>query len=160
SSPIPSTLHPRSIVSGFVNGDGNPDLVVANTGSNNLFIFFGDAAGHYPSVPNGAVATGAMPYALAMADLNGDGILDIAAANSDSNDVTVLLGDGKGGFTQASGSPFTAGTDPEAIAIGDLDGDGIPDIVVGNFSSNNITVLKGSGGGKFTPTNFAAGAGP
>src|SRR6476660_8062832 len=61
---------------------------------------------------------GAAPASVAIADFNRDGKPDLAVANTGSGDVTVLLGDGKGGFAPAAGSPFSAGKNPNDIAVG------------------------------------------
>jgi len=67
---------------------------------------------------------------MATADFNGDGLLDIAVANQDSNTVTILLGIGNGGFSPAPGSPLAVGVSPLLIEAGDFNGDGIPDLAV------------------------------
>ncbi len=56
--------------------------------------------------------------------------------------MTVLLSDGRGGYTPAAGSPYTAGRNPR-VAVGDVNGDGRPDIVTANNGSRDITVLLG-----------------
>ena len=91
-------------------------------------------------------------------DFNGDGIDDLAAANLSGNNVTVLLGNGAGSFTSASGSPFAVGQNPEALVVGDFNRDGIADLATADFSSNDVTVLIGNGSGGFNAgTVFPAG---
>ena len=100
-------------------------------------------------------AAGTTPNAVAVGDFDRDGRMDVAVANSGSNEVSILLGDGAGGFTAGPNSPIATGaTSPIDIAAGDLDRDGILDLVVG-FSSGpaRAEVLRGLGGidaGKFT----------
>ncbi len=98
-----------------------------------------------------SAATGTTPSSTLMADFNGDQKPDIAVANYGDNTVTILLGDGVGGFTAASGSPVSVGVQPTWIASGDFNGDGIVDLAVANFgsSSNSITILLGNGNGTF-----------
>ena len=72
-----------------------------------------------PASPN-PVSVGTSPSAIATGDFNGDGVADLAIANSADNTVTVLLGNGSGGFTASNGSPFPAGTAPTGIAVGDF----------------------------------------
>ena len=76
------------------------------------------------------------------------GDLDLAVAISfASDDVSVLLGDGAGGF--AAATKFTVGTAPYSVAVGDLDGDGFLDLAVANLVSGNVSVLLGDGAGGF-----------
>jgi hypothetical protein len=75
-----------------------------------------------------------------VADFNGDGKLDLAVANSGDNTITLLLGDGRGGFTPSMGSPFAAGTQPASVAVGDFNGDGKLDLAVAN-SGGGVAVL-------------------
>src|SRR5271170_2417781 len=91
------------------------------------------------------IPTGGDPDAIAVADLNHDGAPDIAVANPESGTVTVLLGDGKGHFQKASGSPFAAGHLPSDIGIGDFNGDGHPDLLIANHQSSYLTLLPRRG---------------
>jgi hypothetical protein len=72
-------------------------------------------------------------------DFNGDGILDIAAANRLSNDVTVLLGNGGGSFGLQQ--RYTVGREPVSVIAGDFNGDGRLDLAVANRSSDDISIL-------------------
>jgi hypothetical protein len=94
---------------------------------------------------------GNSPYALAIGDFNGDGKPDLAIANSGDNTVTVLFGNGSGGFTAAAGSPFVVGAHPTSIAVGDFNGDGNLDLVTANAFDNTVTVLLGNGSGGLAP---------
>jgi hypothetical protein len=94
---------------------------------------------------------GKAPGVVVIADFNGDGKYDIGAANEQSNDVTILLNDGKGDFTEAKGSPFAAGHMPNDVAVGDFSGDGKPDLAFANHDEKHLTVLLGDGSGGFKP---------
>src|SRR3989442_3564762 len=101
-------------------------------------------------------AAGRSPDSVAVGDFNGDGKLDLAVANFDSSDVSVLLGNGHGSFQAAL--TFGAGRSPCFVAVGDFNGDGKLDLVVANFDSNDISVLSGNGDGSFsTSEEFRAG---
>ena len=106
-----------------------------------------------------ALSIGTNPRGVAVADFNNDGKPDIAVANRNSNTVSVLVGNGSGGFTLQS-SPST-GTDPCAVAVGDFNGDGKLDIVTANRASYTISVLLGNGDGTFQPNvDYAGGTEP
>jgi len=103
--------------------------------------------------------TGDAAVSVAVGDLNRDSQLDLAVANSRSDNVSVLLGSGDGSFGDATN--FDAGNAPELAAVGDLNGDGQLDLAVANLGSDNVSVLLGSGDESFAEaTNFDAGDGP
>src|SRR5262249_58170440 len=103
---------------------------------------------------------GPRPYGLRAADLNGDGIPDLVTANEGSSplhagSVSVLLGLGDGSFLPPT--DYATGTDTEGIAVGDLNGDGIPDLAATNSDyfgygeDSSLSVLLGNGDGSFQP---------
>jgi hypothetical protein len=95
----------------------------------------------------GTATAGSNARAVVTADFNGDGKADMAVVNSQSNNISVLLGNGDGTFWSAL--TYAAGDSPYAIATGDFNGDGITDLVVADYS--DITVLIGNGDGTFQP---------
>lgn len=113
-------------------------------------------AAQAPGGGNAALTTvvipvGGDPDAIAVADVNHDGIPDILLANPEAGTVTVLLGDGKGNFRKAAGSPFPAGHLPSDVGIGDFNGDGNPDLLIANHQVPYVTLLLGDGRGGFHP---------
>jgi hypothetical protein len=78
------------------------------------------------------LAVGTHPVAVMIADVNRDGKPDLIVANGGSQNLSVYLGDSKGGFVQAEGSPFPAGQNPSDIALGDFNGDGTTDVAISN----------------------------
>ena len=110
-------------------------------------ILLGSGRGALAPAPVPSVQTGGTkPSAVAIADLNGDGRQDLVVANDGSNNVSVLLGDGGGGFSAAAKSPFLTGEARAVSAtIGDFNGDAKTDVAVVNFSSGNVSVMLGDG---------------
>jgi hypothetical protein len=151
---------PRSVAVADVNADGLPDLIVANygfTGSVSVLLGNGDGTFQAPRT----FAAGPWARSVAVGDFNGDGRLDLAVANymGDYDTVSVLLGNGDGTF-QAPRS-FAVGRGARSVAVADVNGDGLPDLVVANALSNDVSVLLGNGDGTFQiARNFPAGIGP
>ena len=99
------------------------------------------------------------PRSVAVGDFNSDGKLDMATANRDGNNVSVLLGNGTGSFATATN--FTVGSRPLSVAVADFNSDGKLDMATANRDGNNVSVLLGNGTGGFgTATNFTVGSGP
>jgi FG-GAP-like repeat/Putative Ig domain/FG-GAP repeat/Beta-propeller repeat len=146
---------PSAVVIADFNGDGKPDLAVANGGNNTVSILFGNDDGTFSSRADFAV--GSYPDALAVGDFNGDGKLDLAVGNDYSDNVSVLLGRGDGTFSAAIN--YATGSGPASIAIADFDGDGRPDLAIVNRFSNTLSLLLGNGNGTFqSAQNYAVGA--
>ena len=151
NSPVSVGSMPISVAMGDFNGDGILDLAVVNNEDDTVTILLGNGSGTFTKVGN-PVPVGYAPTSVAVGDFNGDGVLDLAVANfgSNSNSVTILLGNGNGTFTQAANSPVMVGVNPKSVAVGDFNGDGILDLAVANFGSNSVTILLGNGNGAFT----------
>ena len=144
---------PISVAVADFNGDGIPDLAVANYG-NTVSILLGKGDGTFAL--KSSPTSGGNPTSIAVGDFNGDGIPDLAVTNFTGNSVTILLGNGDGTFTTKS-TP-SVGRGPRGIAVGDFNGDGIPDLAVVNNYDSTVTVLLGNGDGTFTgkpPINVA-----
>jgi hypothetical protein len=108
-SPIKLTHRPGEMALGDVNGDGDLDLAVADHDSYAVSVLLGDGKGSFEPAPGSLVVMkkGEHPHThgLALADVNGDGALDLITGNTDDNDVAVALGDGKGRFRPRAGFP-------------------------------------------------------
>ena len=142
---------PRSVAVGNFNGDSFADLAVANFGSDNVTILLGNGSGNFTQPATSPEAVGTLPQSVAVGNFNGDSFADLAVANSGSDNVTILLGDGSGNFTQPATSPEAVGVCPDSVAVGDFNGDSFADLAVANATSNNVTILLGDGSGNFSP---------
>jgi FG-GAP-like repeat len=132
------------------NNDGRLDIAVNAPDDDKVVLYFGDGKGNFPG-PDLEVEGVQQPYGMDAADLNSDGNLDMAVGGvsprAGNSKVSILLGDGAGGFTI---STFSVGDLPSSVKIGDLNNDGIPDIVVagalpGNTTGNFVTTYLGNG---------------
>jgi len=155
---IPVGAAPVAVTTGDFNGDGRIDIAVADKTNNNVAIMLNAGAGNFlaPVTFTTGVVTG--PIQIAAADLNGDGFLDLVTANASGNNVSVLLGNGAGGFLAPSF--FPTGPQPHDVSIGDVDGDGLLDIVTADVNGAGITFMHGTGNGTFiNAVPFSAGPG-
>lgn len=146
---LPVGQGPGSIAIADVNHDGKLDLLVANTISQTLTVLLGDGRGHFRPAPGTPCPTGPLPNDIAMGDFNGDGNLDLVIANTESPYLTILLGDGRGGFKPSPHSPFATQSFPHVhgVAAADFNGDGKLDVVTDSWGHNQILMLLGDGAG-------------
>lgn len=209
-SPFRCGPNPSDIAVADMNGDGNPDLVIANTQTPYITILLGDGHGGFKPSPHSPFATQSKPHphgvtvgdfmgdgkpavvtdswgndqillipsdghgnlllpgrfldadvhsdaGVRAADFNKDGKLDIVTTSQSASAVGLTLGDGKGGFHKAPGSPFPAADDSWVFTIADVNGDGNPDVAVIPYERDmhdpmklGVTVLLGDGKGGFT----------
>jgi hypothetical protein len=150
---------PLGIAVGDFNGDGKLDVVTANAGAggNSVSVLLGDGNGGFSAQYDHAVGTGAR--SVAVGDFNGDGKLDVAAANYNAATVSVLLGNGSGGFSARF--DHSVGFFPKSVAVGDFNGDNEGDLAVANSTSDSVSILRGDGSGGFAASvNYAVAGGP
>lgn len=150
----------RDLVIGDFNGDGVPDVAVLRA-QNDFAVLLGqkDASGHPTGTlgPPTLFAAGSNPRALAAGDFNRDGKLDLAVANSDFHTAALKIYQGNGDGTFAPGQNYFGGNFVDGVAVGDFNGDGIPDLAAVSFTSD-LRVYPGNGDGTFAPPqNFPGG---
>ena len=149
-----------TVATGDFNGDGNLDLVVANSAwscpHGTVSILLGNGDGTFR--PRTDFATGEVPIALVPGDFNRDGSLDLAVVNSLDGTVSILIGNGDGTF--APQVAFATGRAPSGISARDFNADGKLDLAVANAQDNNVSILLGNGDGTFQAhVDYAAGPG-
>jgi hypothetical protein len=165
-------LAPGAVKVADLNGDGIPDLIVANSGGNDVRVYLGLGNGQF--APAQKFFTGTNPAGVTVAYLNDDLVVDptdptrqrlidptpdLVVANEGSNDVTILYGEGRGNtWTLEPGPRLDAhGSGPVSTAVRYVPdargGAAIPDLEVANSQSNTVTTLPGVGGGFFDDRN-------
>ncbi len=146
---IPVGKGPGSIAIADVNHDGKPDIIVANTGDETISVLLGDGKGHFTPAPGSPFACGKGPNDIAVADMNGDGNPDLVIANTGTPYLTILLGDGKGGFKPSPNSPFATQSYPHVhgVAVADFMGDGKLAAVTDSWGHDQILLIPGDGHG-------------
>jgi len=153
---------PVAMAMGDVDGDGELDVVTANSTSfDDVSVLFGTSRGGFTNPEH--LGVGDNPIDVALVDVDGDGDLDIIAVLPVANTIAVLVNDGHGHFT--SGPVSLVGNRPQQLEVGDINGDGIPDLVVlDTFSASqtgsDAIVLLGQGDGTFTRADSHIVQGP
>ncbi len=140
---------PQGIAAGDFNVDGIPDLAVANYDGDSITVLLGNGDGTFTAAPTIDFPFNTTPPFILAGDFNGDGKLDLATFSDGASEVIVLLGKGDGKFPTTVTTPAPNLQAEPSTLMADLNGDGIPDLVVTSFSGE-ATVLLGTGSGTFT----------
>src|ERR1700733_4573693 len=135
---------------GDFNHDGNADLVATSGYDNTVIVLLGHGDGTFSPANGSPITVGNFPEAVKIGDFNEDGLQDLAVANAKDNTISILLGNGDGTFTAATGSPIPVGSFPFFLAVADFDGNGTADVAVSNDQDNTVSILLGKGDGTFT----------
>jgi hypothetical protein len=151
---------PTAVTLGDTNSDGKLDIVTSNYGTNTVGVFTGTGNGSFQAVTTYRTGASSTPTDVLLADLNGDGTLDIATATQGTNAVSVLPGNGRGLFGVASAYPMGADSEPSGIAMGDANNDGRLDLFSANYPTTSVGVLLNTTAPallSFTPTSGVVG---
>jgi hypothetical protein len=143
-----------------LNRDGVMDLVAGNERGAGFQMLLGTGRGRFaPPLTVGYSPAGAAYYSLNVGDLDRDGRLDVvltaSAAGSTASRLVVMSGNGRGGFAVRVNAPLSVAPDPRVAAIGDLNGDGSPDLVLTHPEARTLDVLLNAGDGRFTPAPWS-----
>jgi cell division septation protein DedD len=140
-----------SLAVGDVNLDSHLDIVTANNTADTVSVLLGDGTGSFVLAPGSPIPIGTgAAFAVSIADFDQDGLPDIAVADNHqaATGVNVLSGDGAGGFSLVSGSPFNTAHGPAfSLTTGDFNLDSRPDIATANTLGNSASVLLNTGNG-------------
>ena len=155
--PVPGIHHtnrPSSVAVADFNSDGNQDILVASRGTPALRRYLGDGLGGF-RLSDGALPTPVSPRGIATADFNHDGIADlavIAARRSSKGDstITFYLGNGAGGFTERD--EFTVPPKTPDLALADFNGDGLVDLALDFYETDDVHVLLATSAIDFAPS--------
>jgi hypothetical protein len=150
-----STPHTHGFALVDVNRDNRSDIVMGNNDDNNIAVLLGGDRGSFTRVARSPFPAGSSPYPFGIADLDGDGLLDLAVpssgtgpANVIGRELTLLRGNGRGEFGPAPGPPIAVSANPYFVAVGDVNGDKRPDLVASHNGSSLLTVMLN------TPSGF------
>ena len=155
--PVEYNTHPTSIAVGDFNNDTWLDIVVANSKTHNIEVYFGYSDGSFKREMTYSTGAGSEPYSVAVGDVNNDQRLDMVVANFGINTIGRLFGIGNGSFS-AQTSIFTHSSRPIWIDLADFNSDKHADIAIPNYGTHSISILYGFGNGTFTePTTHSTG---
>src|SRR5690554_4374209 len=155
-----TSFGPNAVVIDDFDGDGYLDVAVIGNGSN-LDVFLNDSGALGTLLPQTpmSLGSGVNPTGITSGDLDADGIIDLAIANSGAANATVLTGDGFGAFSITSTIPTGLGA--ADIVADDFDNDGVLDLAVVNTDANNVSILINDGFGNFaSAVNYVTGLEP
>ena len=149
--------HPQSVAVADFNSDGHIDLVVVNTGFDNVIVHLGYGDDSFPIQTTYPMGLGSAPRMVAIGDFNNDTLPDIVVANFGINNLAVLFGNGESGFRdqiQIETSP----TRPMYVVVGDFNSDSCSDIAFIGYGTDSVGVLSGFCTSTFeTPRYFSTG---
>jgi len=143
---------------GDLDRDGAPDFSIPNEDVSDVRVLLGDGCGNFATPVAYPLPLGSQPSSNEGGDFDGDGWIDLAIGNIATSSISVLLGNGAGGYLPVATYPD--GATPRGVAVLDANGDGHVDIVTANRNSGNLALFVNAGNGTFLPTSyFSAGGG-
>ena len=145
---IRDSSRPYSVAVGHLNSDNYVDVVVANSGFDNVSILFGYGNNSFASQTTYSMGTGSAPRMVAVGDFNNDHQSDIVVANFGTNSIVVLFGNGDGHFSDRT-TIDTSPSHPLYLIGSDFNNDGYFDIAFAGYGTDRVGILLGFGNGTF-----------
>jgi hypothetical protein len=142
---------PRGVAVVDVNSDSKPDIIVTNYVSNTVGVLLNTGNGTFTAQTTYPTWSNSNPQGVAVFDVNSDSKPDIIVTNSGSSTVGVFLNTGSGIFTAQTTYSTGSNSNPQGVAVVDVNSDSKPDIIVTNYNSANVGVLINTGSGTFNP---------
>ncbi|MBL8898967.1 MAG: VCBS repeat-containing protein [Planctomycetes bacterium] len=150
-------LQTYGVFAADLDGDGAADLSAVNEQTDDVRVLRNDGCGGYARTATNRLPSGSQPSTNEGADFNGDGRIDLAVGDLLGNAISVLMGNGSGGYAPAQTYP--TGVMPRGLCVLDLEGDGDLDIATANRSSSNVGLHRNRGDGTFDPVQLIDGGG-
>jgi hypothetical protein len=140
---------PKAVAIGDFNNDDYLDIVVANSGTDNISIFLGYGNGNFTDQLTYSTGADSRPTSITAGHFNDDHYLDIAVVNTASDNIGIFLGYGYGRFTNMTTYSTGISSVPMSIAVNDMNRDNYLDLVIANWGTNDVLVFLGKGNGLF-----------
>jgi FG-GAP-like repeat len=153
---LPAGARAAILTAADVNEDGRPDLIVSNPEAGAVTILLNDGGGRFHSAVGSPFNSGPSPNDFAVSDFNHDGHRDLAVVNTQTPFISIFLGNGRGGFRAAPGSPIRTASypHPHGVAAADFTGRGAIDLITDSWGHDQIEMLPGDGHGGFAHGGF------
>jgi PKD repeat protein len=147
-------LNPEALALALIDGDAILDIVAMDVGSSkvqgqDITVLLGNGDGTFEFATGFTPPGYVLHNAMALADYDADGTLDIAASRRSPDSVYIATGQGDGSFVMGVNVLLPVGASPRDIATGDLNGDGLLDLVTADYGTDSVSVLPGEGAGAF-----------
>ena len=135
---------PQGVAIGDIDGDGKPDMAITSYNGNLVSVFRNTStSGNISFAAKVDIALGSCPFFVVIRDIDGDGKADLVTANKDANTVSIVLNQGSvGNVAFATRVDLATGAQPYSVSVGDLDGDGKPDVAASVYGANNMVVFR------------------
>jgi hypothetical protein len=158
---VNATSYPESLVLADVNQDSYPDIITGDLGATTVSVLLNQRDGTFTLAGTYAIASSCLNISVATGDLNQDGYLDIitATAGGPHEGVGLLLNKRDGTFEAVTTYPTSPGSQPYGVAVGDVNGDGYPDVCTANYGTSTSDVfLTQKTGGLSSPRAYSTGS--